>query len=372
MSAILSYLFGAASFMPHGYCLLWRPDLVAMHAISDTLIAIAYFSIPVGLWSILRRILDAGFRRLFALFAAFILLCGLTHVVEVATLWWPVYGLLALVKAATAVVSLIAAYSLWPAIPRALAIPGLTELRSANRDVGRALVDRQELVSDLSAANRDLDDFANTVAHDLRSPLRSIHGFSQILADDHSGQLDASGQEMLDRIRKATLNMGGMIDSLLFLARLRQAPVNITETNLSAMARQIEMELRREHPEYNPEVVIQDGLWVECDASLMHIVLRHLMHNGWKFSSQQARPRVEMSWSRVNGRTRIVLRDNGVGFDMAYAEKIFFPFQRLHPVSEFPGTGIGLAAVTRALERQGGRIEVTSRPGEGTSFTITL
>jgi signal transduction histidine kinase len=371
MTGLIEYLFGAASFVPHGYCLLWRPDLVALHAVSDALIAAAYFSIPVGLWRVFRRMPDPGFRRLFILFAAFILFCGLTHLVGLVTLWMPVYGLLGLIKAATAVLSLIAAYLLWPAIPRALAIPGLGGLRSANQQVGRAIVERQELMSGLSAANRDLDDFINAVAHDLRTPLRCINGFSQMLISDYDGRIDAQGRDMLERMRKATLTMGGLIDGMLMLSRLRQAPLEKTDVNLSALARQIEEELRLEPPGYAPQVTIQDGLRAECDPDLIRIALRHLMHNAFKFSSKAAGPRVEISGERREGKTFLHVTDNGAGFDMAYAGKIFMPFQRLNP-AEFPGHGTGLAAASRIIDRHGGRIDVTSRPGEGTSFTITL
>jgi signal transduction histidine kinase len=371
MSAILEYLFGAASFVPHGYCLLWRPDLVALHAVSDALIALAYFSIPVGLWHILRQIPDPGFRRLSALFALFILFCGLTHVVGLVTLWSPVYGLLGLIKAATAAISLVAAYLLWPAIPRALAIPGLTDLRSVNQEMGRAIVERRELVSGLSAANRDLDDFINAVAHDLRTPLRCINGFSQMLITDYESQIDAQGRDMLERMRKATLGMGELIDGMLFLSRLRQAPLEKREVDLSAMAHRIEDELRRDHPDYAAELVIQPGLRAECDPDLTQVALRQLMLNAFKFSSTVPHPRIEIDGERDNGRTRLHVRDNGVGFDMQYAGKIFFPFQRLH-AAEFPGRGIGLAAVSRIVDRHGGQIDVLSHPGEGTSFTITL
>ena len=372
MNSLLEYLFGAASFVPHGYCLLWRPDLVALHAISDALIAIAYFSIPLGLWYFVRQKPDIGFRQLFVLFAVFILFCGLTHAVGLITLWAPVYGLLGLIKAATAIVSLIAAYLLWPAIPRALAIPGLDALRSANLEVGRAIVERQELVSGLNAANRDLDDFLNTVAHDLRSPLRCINGFSQILLEDYADKIDARGQEMLERMRKATLNMGQLFDSLLFLSRLRHTPLHKVDTDLSGMARQVTEELRREFPHHSPEVLIQDGLRAECDPNLMYIALRHLMHNAWKFSSKTPEPHIEFSWSRADGHSRIVLRDNGIGFDMAQHDRIFGLFHRLVGQEKYEGTGAGLAIVRKVADKIGARVWADATPGSGATFHLAL
>ena len=212
MSAVINYLFGAAAFMPHGYCLLWRPDLVAIHAISDGLIAMSYFAIPFGLWYFARRREDLEFKPVFFLFAAFILFCGITHLVALTTLWFPIYGVQGLIKAATAAVSLASAYALWPTIPKALAIPGLSSLRRANEEIAEVASEREALVAvrtaELSATHRELEAFASSVAHDLRTPLRSINGFSAALAEDHGQQLDASGKQMVERIQQATLAHG--------------------------------------------------------------------------------------------------------------------------------------------------------------------
>ncbi len=293
MSAIIDYLFGAASFMPHGYCLLWRPDLVALHAVSDLLIALAYFSIPVGLWYFARQRPDFEYRGLFVLFAVFIQLCGLTHLIGLITLWEPIYGLQGLVKAATAIVSLIAAYALWPVIPRALAIPGLSGLRDANQEVGRAIVERDALLSGLTAANRDLEDFANTVAHDLRSPLRSINGFSQILADEYGGQLDSRGHEMLDRVRLASLHMSRLIDDLLFLSQIRHVQIRKTDVNLSQLATSILGEFADREPGRVVKTVIEDGVVAECDRELTQIALKQLLENAWKFTAKRDDSQIE-------------------------------------------------------------------------------
>jgi signal transduction histidine kinase len=212
MNAIIEYLFGAASFVPHGYCLLWRPDLVAIHAISDALIAFSYFVIPFGIWYFARRRADLQFKPVFFLFAAFILFCGITHLVALTTLWLPIYGAQGLMKAATAAVSLASAYALWPTIPKALAIPGLSSLRKANEEMAEAVSDREALVAartaELTAANRELEAFAYSVAHDLRTPLRTINGFSDALAEEQGDRLDASGKQTVERIRQASLRMG--------------------------------------------------------------------------------------------------------------------------------------------------------------------
>jgi len=372
MTEILDYLFGAASFVPHGYCLLWRPDLVALHAISDLLIAIAYFSIPVGLWYVVRSRPDIAYKRLFVLFAAFILLCGMSHVAGLITLWAPIYGLQGMIKAATAAVSLVAAYSLWPAIPRALAIPALDQFRQTNLEMGRAISERETLASGLSAANRDLEDFANSVAHDLRSPLRSINGFSQILMEEYGSQIDERGKEMLNRVNQATVNMSHLIDDLLYLSHLRQMPLQRADVDLSALAMSIVKELRQSDPKRDVLVRITDGLEARCDPELIRIALRQLLQNAWKFTSKKAHARIEFGTRADGDQTVFHVTDNGIGFNMDYSEKLFQPFQRLHTADEFDGSGIGLAIVTRIIHRHGGKIDAEAKLGEGTSFTFTL
>lgn len=372
MDAILEYLFGAASFVPHGYCLLWRPDLVALHAVSDLMIALAYFSIPVGLFFLARARPDLEHKRIFLLFAAFILLCGMTHVVGLITLWAPIYGLHGLIKATTAIVSLIAAYSLWPILPRIFNIPALSGLRQANQEMAQAIADHDVLVTNFTAARKDLEDFANTVAHDLRSPLRAINGFSQILTDDYSSRLDPKACEMLDRMREATLNMSRLIDELLYLSQLRQVPLKKAEVDLSEMARQVIAELRKEEPQRQVEVSIMDGIVATCDRDLTGIAIRHLLQNAWKFTSKQASARIEFGEKSEGGKRVLYVRDNGIGFDMAYSEKLFQPFQRLHTAGEYAGSGIGLAIVTRVIQRHGGEIAAEAELGKGTSFTFSL
>jgi len=277
-----------------------------------------------------------------------------------------------LVKAATAAVSLVAAYSLWPVIPNALAIPGLDGLRDAKEQVDKAVAEREALISGLTAANRDLNDFAHSVAHDLRGPLRSINGFSQLLTDEYGEQLDSCGHEMLDRVRLASLHMSRLIDDLLFLARIRQVPLAKSSADLSEMERSIHAELREETPNRSVETVVADGLVAKCDRELMRIALKHLLENAWKFTSKNEDARIEFGGEIKDKETTIRVRDNGVGFDMAYADKLFLPFQRLHRPDEFAGNGIGLAIVWRIIQRHGCHIDTESSPAKGTLFTISL
>ena len=376
MSAIIDYLFGAASFMPHGYCLLWRPDLVAVHAISDMLIAFSYFVIPVGLWYFARHRLDLQFKPVFYLFAAFILFCGITHVVAATTLWFPIYGAQGLMKAATAAVSLACAYAIWPTIPKALAIPGLSSLRRANAEMTTVISDREALVAartaELTAAYRELEAFAYSVAHDLRSPLRSINGFSDVLAEDYGEILDESGKLTVGRIRQATLRMGNLIDDMLNMSRLTRAPIQMSDVNISELAEAIIGDLRRDDPDRNVRVDIAANMVAPCDANLIRIALTHLLSNAWKFTSQRADAHIEIDRGRHYRKNRFQIRDNGAGFDMAYAGNLFTPFHRLHSDDEFPGKGMGLAIAARIIRRHGGDISAEASLGKGTTVTFSL
>jgi signal transduction histidine kinase len=376
MNAILEYLFGAASFIPHGYCLLWRPDLVAIHAISDSLIALSYFAIPCGIWYFARRRTDLQFKPVFFLFAAFILFCGITHLVALTTLWFPIYGAQGLMKAATAGVSLASAYALWPTIPKALAIPGLSSLRKANEEMAEAVSEREALVvsrtAELTAAYRELEAFAYSVAHDLRTPLRSINGFSDTLAEEQGDRLDAAGKQTLGRIQQATLRMGRLIDDLLNMSRLTRAPIQMSEVNISEVAETIIGDLRRDDPDRTVKADIAQNIVVKCDANLMRIALTHLLSNAWKFTAKRADAHIELDCARRQGKNLFGIRDNGVGFDMAYAGKLFVPFHRLHSEAEFPGNGIGLAIAARIIRRHGGDISAEASLGKGTTVTFSI
>lgn len=376
MSSVIEYLFGAASFVPHGYCLLWRPDLVALHAVSDMLIALAYFAIPVGLWYFARRRPDLQFRGVFYLFATFIMLCGLTHLIGLITLWAPIYGLQGLVKAATAGISLVSAYALWPIIPKALALPGLSTLRAENEHMAHTVEVQRALVStrtaELIAANQELESFTYAAAHDLRTPLRSINGFSSALAEDYGTRLDQLGREMLERIHRASIRMSGLIDDLLHMSQLGRKPLCLNRVNLSEKVKSIARDLRAEEPERSVEFIVPDGLFVHCDRELLRIALTHLLKNAWKFTSLKAHATIEVGCRRDGGRNWFYVRDDGVGFDMAYAGKLFEPFERLHSPDEFSGNGIGLAIVSRIVQRHGGEIRAEANPGRGAMISFCL
>ena len=222
------------------------------------------------------------------------------------------------------------------------------------------------------AANRELEAFSYSVAHDLRTPLRSIDGFSQALLEDCADELGTIGKNHLDRVRAAAQRMAGMIDALLMLSRVTRSELRRTSVDLGELFRGALATHQRLEPDRRVEIVVGGDLRTIGDAQQLAIAFDNLCGNAWKFTSKQMDARIELG-SRVDGATRVFfIRDNGVGFDMQFAAKLFGVFQRLHSESEFPGTGIGLATVQRIVHRHGGRVWAESVLGRGTTFSFTL
>jgi len=220
----------------------------------------------------------------------------------------------------------------------------------------------------LEAANRELEAFSYMVSHDLRSPLRAIDGFSQVLLSDYEGVLDAKAQHYLQRTRAATKRMSDLIDDLLDLARITRMSPNVGTVELSALAAEVVAELRRREPARAIEVDIASGLSARADARLLRIVLENLLGNAWKFTAK--RPDAAI-WVGADG-DAFYVKDTGAGFDMAYAEKLFMPFERMHSANDYSGTGIGLAIVHRIITLHGGRIWATAEVAKGATFSFTL
>jgi signal transduction histidine kinase len=225
---------------------------------------------------------------------------------------------------------------------------------------------------ELANLNRELETFSYSVSHDLQSPLRSIEGFSRILLQDHATQLGHEGRDYLERICAAADRMKQLITDLLDFSRVARKPVQQQLVQLSALARAIADELRHAQPEREVTFVIQENLSATGDAHLLQMVLQHLLENSWKFTSKHPQATIEFGRTEVDGRPAFFVRDDGAGFDMAYADKLFGAFQRLHTSSEFPGTGIGLATVQRIVHRHGGRIWAQGKVDEGAAFYFTL
>jgi DNA-binding response OmpR family regulator len=248
------------------------------------------------------------------------------------------------------------------------------ELEAAEARTAREVAEaRAALVEELEHKNRELEAFSYSVSHDLRAPLRSIHGFSQALLEDYNDALPARAQNYLRRVCGAAERMGTLIDDLLQLSQMGRAQMQAERVDLGAIAQAIVGALRRGEPDRAVDVAIADGLVVEGDPGLLRALLANLLGNAWKFTAKTAAPMIEFAAERdVGGVTVYTIRDNGAGFDMAYAERLFAPFQRLHTPAEFPGTGIGLATVQRIVDRHGGRVWARGEIGKGAAFSWTL
>jgi two-component system, NtrC family, sensor kinase len=231
---------------------------------------------------------------------------------------------------------------------------------------------RATFVDELKSRNIELEAFSYSVSHDLRAPLRSIDGFSKLLLDGYADKLDAKGQDYLHIVRESAQRMGELIDDLLLLSRVGRADLSRDRIDLSEIARGVSEELKKKDPDRRVNWCIEDQLLVEADSGLMRVAFDNLLGNAWKFTSKVTAPRIEVGTDQQEGVPVFFVRDNGAGFNMGYAEKLFTPFQRLHTESEFEGTGIGLATVHRIVDRHGGRIWADSTVDHGATFYFTI
>ena len=250
---------------------------------------------------------------------------------------------------------------------------GITQMLVRSRILAEGSSRDLEIANrELEGANRELEAFSYSVSHDLRAPLRSIAGFSQILLEDHADVLGEEGRGYLGRVRAASEHMGHLIDDLLDLSRVSRGQLRRELVDLGAMAEGIVQQLRKEDPERDVEFVTEEDLIAFGDANLLAVALENLLGNAWKFTQREPEARIELGAERRPEGPVFFVRDNGAGFEMAYADKLFGAFQRLHSPEEFEGTGIGLATVARIVHRHGGQVWAEGEVGEGAAFFFTL
>jgi signal transduction histidine kinase len=255
-------------------------------------------------------------------------------------------------------------------------IAEIEERRRAEEAVNRLNVELEQRVAartaELEAANKELESFAYTVSHDLRAPLRSIEAFSRAIEEEKAGTLDDAGKDYLRRVRASASHMSQLIEAILRLSRITRGELNRASVNLSVLVKNLADELKKAEPGRRVEFIIAEGLTAEGDPTMLRAVVDNLIRNAWKFTGKRPKAKIEFGSTRRDGKTVFLVRDDGAGFDMNYASRMFMPFQRLHQTAEFPGIGIGLATVQRIIHRHGGAIWAEGEVGKGATFYFAL
>ena len=334
------------------------PAVIWMHVISDVILALIFFAIPFVLVYITRRRRDLRFDSVIACGSVFVVACGLIHVAQIWNVWHADYWIEGAVRVFAALASIPTAFLLWRTLPDIVSLPSQRQLRHANESLARA--------------NRELEAFTASVSHDLRSPLTTIAGQAGLLELSMGAHATEDQKRRLHRIQASVKNMSDLIDALLVLSRISRHTLHRETVDISALAEQIIADLRQKHPERRVQVDIEPGLHVHGDRRLISDLFANLLGNAWKFTSKTAEASIQVGQLRDGAMATLFVRDNGAGFDMAYEQKLFKPFQRLHGAAEFEGSGVGLATVARIIDRHGGRIWAEARPNEGATFNFTL
>jgi light-regulated signal transduction histidine kinase (bacteriophytochrome) len=241
-----------------------------------------------------------------------------------------------------------------------------------NQELASAKDAVRTATTSLEATNRELEAFSYSVSHDLRSPLRAIDGFIGSAINDHGQGMSEKGKGLLQRAQNACHRMANLIEDLLNLSRVARGDLRREEVDLGALAKVVVAELRAMSPERTVRISIADGMVAQADPRLLRAALENLLSNAWKFTEKSEDPTIEFGAQFQDGQRIYFIRDNGAGFDMTYADKLFGAFQRLHSADEFPGTGVGLATVQRIIHRHGGRIWARGAVGNGATFSFTL
>jgi light-regulated signal transduction histidine kinase (bacteriophytochrome) len=252
------------------------------------------------------------------------------------------------------------------------AIRDISERKRAEKKVRELNESERRHATQLEAVNKELEAFSYSVSHDLRAPLRSIDGFSLALIEDYADKLDDQGNSYLTRIRVATQRMARLIDDLLKLAWLTRSEMRAESVGLSALANAILAEFQKAEPDRRVECVVQEHLVCCGDPVLLRSVLENLLGNAWKFTAKTPHARIELAMEQQDGEPVYMVRDNGAGFDMKHAKKLFGAFQRLHAAADFPGAGVGLATVQRIIHRHHGKVWAQGEEGGGATFSFTL
>lgn len=380
MNTDLDLALAGDSFLPHGVCFLRKPDLIWLHVISDGIIALAYFMIPVILIYFMRRIQTRiSFNWAIALFAAFIVLCGTGHILDIVTVWEPVYYLQGWVRALTAAVSIATALAIIPLVPKLLSMKTPEELEQANQrlraEVSAREVAEEELrrsLADLSRAIGELEQFAYITSHDLQAPLRNIAGFSQLLTRRYGQKLEGDGLEFLQFIEQGVRQMQALIQDLLQLSRVGRTEAKVERRPLDEALRSALNTLKSEITARDAKIEFGPMPDAPAVQSLMVQLFQNLISNALKFQQPGNRPEVRVSAERESSAIHLRVQDNGIGIPPDQLENVFAVFRRLHSADQYEGTGIGLAICRKIVLHHRGEIWAESTEGAGTTIHVRL
>jgi signal transduction histidine kinase len=350
--------FSTDQFTPAGASYLWSPALIWMNAVPDLLLASACFAIPFLLIYATKRRRDVPLDWLLLLFGIGAFAAGIMHLLAIWNIWHAQHWLHAIAKIVTAVAIMPAILLLWRYLPELMSLPSQRQLRDANESLARA--------------NHELEAFTASVSHDLRSPLTTIAGQAGLLELSMGAMATDDQRRRLHRIQGSVKQMSELIDALLVLSRISRHTLRRELVDVSALVEAVIADLRQRDPERTVVAAVQLNMSVHGDRRLISDLVTNMISNAWKFTSKIREARIEVGQDVSGSMSTLFVRDNGAGFDMAYSQKLFKPFQRLHSPSEFEGSGVGLATVARIVDRHGGRIWAEAKPNEGAVFYFTL
>ncbi len=358
---VLRGLFRADQFMPHATCYLRNPQIILLHVSSDLLIGFAYVSISTTLaYLVYKASKDIPFHWMFLAFGLFIITCGFTHFMEVWTVWQAVYWLAGYVKLICAAASVTTAIALYLLVPKVFALIAAVRVS-------------EERKLKLETANAELEAFAYSVSHDLRAPLRTVQGMAIALTEDFGDKLEPGARDYLERIGTASQRMDRLIRDLLEYSRISRVDFELGPVDLREVVVEAQEGIGHQEGSVLPEIQVQETFPpVRANRTLLTQVMANLLSNAVKFVGPGVQPRVEVSAREVGKSVRLSVQDNGIGIPPEHREKIFRVFERLHSSDQYPGTGIGLAIVQKAVARMQGSLGFESVPGEGSCFWIEL
>ena len=416
--AVWDWLFDPSGLTPHGFCLSWAPGLVALHAGSDAIIGLSYFSIPLALAWFVRKRRDVNYSWVLNLFAGFILACGATHFFSLLTLWVPAYGIEGLLKALTAVLSVATAAILWPLIPHLIALPSPSqlqalnrelseriaaeerasallkesearvraintelegrvlertrELRVANEELTAALQSGQDLIESLTKSNLERTHFVVAASHDLREPLRMVTAFCGRLSSEYDDKFDMRGKEYMSLVIKATRHMTQLLDDVVEFGRLDSSNGREDWFETHELLDRVQANLAEAIGGSGAEISRGELPKIYGNPIRFQRALENLVGNALKYVAPDVSPRIRVSATQTGDGWRFSVSDNGIGIEARHFERIFEPFRRLHDKRRYSGTGLGLAICRKIVEGFGGEIAVSSTVGEGSIFSFTV